>query len=204
MRLRLQTPPIPCVVPPSTFDAFGWCASDWVDCELPAGGHDAPLTSDNPPGLLFVCHGEAGSFLPRELAHLHASGAGFTTELALAPYAIDDATDGLYERRVRPRDAFTMFARDRASLFWGLHDWAHFHNHGPFEDRANTELQCDVTALAWLVHNQAALGLGDAEVERFAQEALALSRERFGAVAFDAQWLKPERAHALLARAEPA
>jgi hypothetical protein len=182
MRLRLATPPVPLLVPESTFDAFAWSKSDWLDCDLVhsgLGSAGAAVTHDNPPGLLFLSLGPQTAFLPQELAALHAPGLGLGDQMALAPYAIDDATDGLYEQRLRPRDAFSMLAQDRASLFWGLHDWAHFHNHGPFEDRAHTELQCDLSALAWLAHNQVALALSDQDLEAFAREATSLSQERF-------------------------
>jgi hypothetical protein len=204
MNLRLATPAIALLVPESTFDAFGWCESDWLDCQLvSAGSQNGPqqrVTSENPPGLLFLSLGAHTSFLPQELAALHAPGLGLGEQLALAPYAIDDATDGLYARRLRPRDAFRMLAQDRASLFWGLHDWAHFHNHGPFEARAHTELQCDLTALAWLAHNQATLALSDQDLEVFAQEATRLSEERFASegLAFDKGALSLGRVRALV------
>ena len=103
--------------------------------------------------MVFVLHGRS-DFLPRELARLHAFGLGLADEEALAPWGIDDATDGLYAHRVRPRDALWLAADNLNALFWGLHDWAHFHNHGPFEQRAWTELQCDASALAWLWKNR--------------------------------------------------
>ena len=107
--------------------------------------------------MVFVFHaGAACDFLPRELARLHAIGLGLEDEEALAPWGIDAATDELYAHRVTPRDAMWLAADNLNALFWGLHDWAHFHNHGPFEQRAWTELQCDASALAWLWKNKGA------------------------------------------------
>jgi hypothetical protein len=122
-----------------------------------------------------------GAFLPRELASLHAPGLGLTDEEALAPWAIDDATDELWARRVRPREVFWLAADNVNALFWGLHDWAHFHSHGPFEQRAWTELQCDGAALAWLWVNRNLVPEGEHTWERVRQEAAALSRARFAA-----------------------
>ena len=162
-----------CVVRDGVFDAWSWCASDVLVWRRPPRPLDATRAIDgtNPPGLLFVAAGDA-SFLPCELARLHAPGWGFDDELVLAPYAIDDATDGLYARRVRPRDVFFLAADSLAALVWGLHDWVHFHNHGPFDDPATTELQCDLVALAWLRANRDAIGAwievrcGDGKVMR--------------------------------------
>lgn len=117
--------------------------------------------------------------MPRELARLHALGYGLEDEMALAPYAIDDATDLLYEHRVRPRDVFWLAAATLDALVWGLHDWAHFHNHGPFDDPPTTELQCDLLALAWLRLNRESIGIDEATVSRTALELAALSRRRF-------------------------
>ncbi len=69
-----------------------------------------------------------------------------------------------------------------AGLFWGLHDWAHFHNHGPFEERAWTELQCDVSALVWLEVNREALGaagVGGEALDRVRREVAGVARARF-------------------------
>jgi hypothetical protein len=120
-----------------------------------------------------------------ELANLHAFGLDLTDEMALAPYGIDDATDGLYEHRIRPTDAMWLAADNLNALVWGLHDWAHFHNHGPFVERAWTELQCDGTALAWLRQNRAAIGLGEAELAHVEAELVRLSRGRFEAEGLD-------------------
>ena len=172
--------------------------------EAALGGH-GPITAANPSGMVFVLRdpavrgkpdepdkaGEAakpdeagrepGAFLPRELASLHVAGMGFRDEWALAPWAIDDATDLLYEHRARPRDLLWLATGSLAGLFWGLHDWAHFHNHGAFEpqQRAWTELQCDVTALGWAWLNRVALGLEDQAWERARREVMAIGAARF-------------------------
>ena len=80
------------------------------------------------------------------------SGYGLDDELRARAVGIDDATDLLYEHRVRPRDVFWLAATSLDALVWGLHDWAHFHNHGPFDQPAMTELQCDLVALAVAAH----------------------------------------------------
>ncbi len=171
------------------FDAWGWCASDVVEWRLPRDARaidtskDAStLDGDNPPELVFVVHARAAAeatFLPRELARLHAKGYGLDDEEALAPWAIDDATDLLYERRVRPRDVFWLAAPSLPALVWGLHDWVHFHNHGPFDDPPMTELQCDLVALAWLRLNADRIGLGPETLASVASDLAALSARRF-------------------------
>jgi hypothetical protein len=193
------TPAPACVVPPGVFDAFGWCASDSLEWRRPAKARDdaddaVPLDRSNPPGMVFVLR-TGCDFLPRELARLHAVGLGLGDEEALAPWGIDEATDALYARRVRPRDVLWLAADTLNALFWGLHDWAHFHNHGPFEQRAWTELQCDATALAWLWVNREKVRLTPHAWERVRQQAAALSRARFEdeAIAFDEGPLEAER-----------
>jgi len=128
--------------------------------------------------MVFVFHAEC-TFLPRELAALHATGMGLVDEWALAPYGIDDATDELYARRVEPASLLWLAADNLNALFWGLHDWAHFHNHGPFEERAWTELQCDSAALAWVRGNREVIGLDDATVARLEAEVTDVCRKRF-------------------------
>jgi hypothetical protein len=188
---------------PKVFDAWSWCVSDVLEWRRPTGPSATfdlarPIEGDNPPGLVFVIHNhrprahEAGGgereregstaasdFLPSELARLHAFGYGLDQERALAPWAIDDATDLLYAHRVRPRDILWLAADSLAALVWGLHDWAHFHNHGPFDQPAMTELQCDLVALAWLRENAPRIGLDAAHVERVARSLATLSRRRF-------------------------
>jgi hypothetical protein len=151
------------IVPGHVFDEFGWCASDtleWRAARMDVDFFSTPLDGTDPARMVFVMKEEI-PWLPRELARLHAFGLGLTDEWALAPYAIDDATDELHARRVRPRDVFWLAADNLNALFWGLHDWAHFHNHGTFEPelRLLTERQCDHAALVWLEMNREAIGL---------------------------------------------
>ena len=196
--VRLATPPPACLVPRGVFDAFGWCASDWLDWRRPAdiGAWDdaTPLDGTDPRRMVFVFHSPC-EFLPRELARLHAFGLGLTDEEALAPWGIDDATDELHARRVRPRDVMWLAADNLNALFWGLHDWAHFHSHGAFEQRAWTELQCDATALAWLWMNREAVGLASDVWERCRTQAVTLSAGRFAGegLAMDEGMLAAER-----------
>lgn len=178
----LDVSPLPRVVRDGVFDAYAWCASDTLEWRRPRQALDPgkAIAGDNPPGLVFVLRDPiAHAFLPRELARLHAIGYGLEDEEALAPWAIDDATDLLYEHRVRPRDAFWLAAPAVDTLVWGLHDWAHFHNHGPFDQPAMTELQCDLLALAWLRRNARCAGLDDAALARVARDLATLSRKRF-------------------------
>jgi hypothetical protein len=192
----LRTPPIARVVPEGVFDAFGWCDSDLLEWRRPAQAwrQDLAISSDNPPNMAFVLR-HACDFLPLELARLHVRGLGLDEEWALAPYGIDDATDELHARAVRPRDLLWLAAEHLPQLAWGLHDWAHFHNHGPFVERAWTELQCDATALAWLWINRGAIGLEVDAWERARGAFVGVSRQRFDAEGkgFDAGVLDRER-----------
>ena len=168
------------------FDAWAWCESDVLEWRRPAASSQLDKTiavdAQNPAELVFVFKDGADStFLPRELARFHAKGYGLEEQWALAPYAIDDATDLLYERRVRPRDLFWVAASSLRALVWGLHDWAHFHNHGPFDEPAMTELACDLLAISWLRTNRDAIGVDDADLARIALELASLSRSRFEA-----------------------
>lgn len=198
---QLVVPPLnqlPCMKARGVFDAWSWCASDRLEWRRPdSGERTAPplfgasdadvatdattIGADNPPGLVFVMHEPSAKahFLPRELARLHAFGYGLEEEQALAPWAIDDATDLLYERRMPPRDVFWLAASSLEALVWGLHDWAHFHNHGPFDQPAMTELQCDLVALHWLRLNRSAIGIGPSRLDAVARDLAALSRRRF-------------------------
>jgi hypothetical protein len=181
--VHLQTPPVRCLVPDGVFDAFGWCRSDRLEWRHPLGRWDAatPIDGSAPERMVFVFRRPC-AFLPRELARLHAFGLGLGDEEALAPWAIDDATDGFHARGTSPGDFLWLAADNLNALFWGLHDWAHFHHHGAFErreQRAWTELQCDAAALAWLWCNRAAVALSDDAWERIRAAAEALSRERF-------------------------
>jgi hypothetical protein len=204
----LRTPQLPCVVPPDVFDAFGWCASDVLEWRhtttrrgnaakaegTESAANHARLDGSNPPGMAFVMRRPLG-FLPCELARLHVFGLGLEGEMALSPWAIDDATDRLYEQRARPRECFWLAAGDINALFWGLHDWAHFHNHGPFTQRAWTELQCDLSALAWLWINRYAAELDEGVWEAMRSQAESLSLTRFATdgLVFDAKLLGASR-----------
>ncbi len=182
LETMLAVPPVPLCVPPGVFDAFGWSVSFELTCRLPdAGlGNEPPLTADNPAGMAFVLTAPC-DFLPLELAKLHVSELAREDEWALAPYAIDDATDLLCERRVAPSSVLCLATRSLAGLFWGLHDWAHFHNHGPFEQRAYTEHQCDTAALTWLCGNADALGIGAEALARAHAVVAEIGRARFAA-----------------------
>ena len=189
----LRTPAVECVVPPSVFDAFGWCESDVLEWRCATELLDrGPIDGSDPARMVFVFHDARDcDWLPRELAKVHAFGLGLDQEWALAPYAIDDATDELFARRARPRDWLWLAADNLNALFWGLHDWAHFHNHGPFVERAQTELQCDASALAWLWINRAEIGIDEDRWTALCAEVTELSRTRFAAerLAFDADAL---------------
>ncbi len=213
--ILLATPPIPRIVPDGVFDAFGWCASDTLEWRRPvsaglssdrshrAWNPEAAIRATNPARMVFVLRGEEGvdcTFLPREAARLHAFGLGLADEECLAPYGIDDATDELFERRVRPRDAMWLAADGLDGLVWGLHDWSHFHNHGPFEARAWTELQCDAAALAWLWGNREAIGIDAATWERARREVCDVAAGRFEGegARFEEAWLASPRVRGLL------
>ena len=195
LRTVLATPPLPLLAPHGVFDAFAWCDSDGLEWGRPSNvtwDTTTPLDGTNPARMVFVMHADC-TFLPRELACLHALGMGLTDEWALAPYGIDDATDELHARSVRPRDVLWLAADNLNALVWGLHDWAHFHNHGPFEQRAWTELQCDASALAWLWRNRDAVELEGATFTRIHGEVVEISRGRFASegLAFDPHVLDP-------------
>jgi len=177
--VEIVTPPLPLLVPPETFDAFGWCPSTTLEWRRPSEALTLnPLDDRLPLRMAFVFRAP-WSALPAERAWLHtgrdqalAVGLG-DDDLALAPYALDDATDGLWEHRRPPREVFWLAADNTNALYWALHDWSHFHNHGSFEDRPATELQCDVAALVWLWLNREAAGLPDAHWDALRVAALA-------------------------------
>jgi hypothetical protein len=203
--VQLRTPPVPCLVPPGVFDAFGWCASDVLEWRRPTTRWECEpsLDGSNPAGMVFVMR-EPCEFLPRELARLHAFGLGLESEEALAPWAIDDAADLLYERRTSPGECFWLAADNIKSLFWGLHDWAHFHSHGPFQQRAWTELQCDISALAWLWASRHAAEVDAAVWDTMRSGAESLSRERFRVegLAFDEAAFRSEHILSLVGSPE--
>lgn len=178
----LRVPPIACVAPTGIFDAFGWCESTELTLRFPFSGlsPDLPLTSDNPPGMAFVFLDKC-DFLPSELASLHVPTLATTKERILAPYAIDDATDDLHALQMEPGGLMCLATDSFAGVFWGLHDWAHFHNHGPFEEgqRAWTELQCDLAAISWLRANREALAMSDAQFDVLLTEWEPVAVNRF-------------------------
>ncbi|MDP9033718.1 MAG: hypothetical protein M3O50_02850 [Myxococcota bacterium] len=201
----LATPAATRLAPEGVFDAFGWCESDELAWRRPANRWDmtTPIDGSDPARMVFVFHRHASESLrgelPRELARLHAFGLGLGDDEALAPWAIDAATDQLHARGARPRDLFWLAADNLNALFWGLHDWVHFHNHGPFVERAWTELQCDATALAWLWINRAELPLDGPTWERTRAAVESLAGERFAAegLRFDPGVFDPERIRSL-------
>jgi len=152
--------------------------------------------------MAFVFRGASPcAFLPHELARLHVPGLGLADEWALAPYGIDDATDELHARRARrgtrcgsPRRAS---GRSRGGFTTGRTSTTH----GPFTERAWTELQCDAAALAWLWLNRVAVGLGDASWERARGAVVRVAEARFveEAKPFDPAWLATLRVQDLVA-----
>lgn len=178
---ELLTPPLPLLVSTETFGGFGWHPSTTLTWRCPT---DAPALNDFadqlPLGFAFVLRAPWDA-LPTELAWLHtgrahAAALGLAADLALAPWAIDDATDLLFAERRPPAETFWLAADNVNALYWALHDWSHFHNHGEFTDRPSTELQCDAAALAWLWINRGAIGLPDAHWEALRRDALANHR----------------------------
>ena len=73
-----------------------------------------------------------------------------------------------------------VLARRRQSqrAVLGLHDWAHFHNHGAFEERTATELQCDCSALAWLWLNRTRVPIDEATWDSVRVQVLAIHEQR--------------------------
>jgi hypothetical protein len=169
-------------VPAHVFDAFGWCASDELEWRCGDGRWDphTPVDGADPARMVFVLRRPC-DFLPSELARLHAFGLGLEEERALAPWAIDVATDELFSHRARAAEWLWLAADNLNALFWGLHDWAHFHHHGPFEERAWNELQCDATALAWLRANLDQVPLARPSWDALRAEVESVSRGRFEA-----------------------
>lgn len=156
--LLLRTPPLPLLVDPSVFDGFSWVASSALEWRCLGPLVDNSVSED-PTGMAFVFR-RAIEGIPTELARLHVGRAyGLSDEQCLAPYAIDHGTDELFAQRVEPTTALWLAANNLDALYWGLHDWAHFHNHGDFVERAANELQCDCAALCWLWINRADIGL---------------------------------------------
>ncbi len=196
-RIVLTTPPLACVVPDGVFDAYAWNRSTRLEWLRPkAWDHKTELRPDLPERLLFIFRDDI-DWLPRELARYHAPAFEFDDEYLLAPYAIDDATDGLFERGVDAGSVFYLATDNLNALFWGLHDWVHFHNHGPFEARAWTEYQCDLTALSWIFENLGRIGLTETEWDALLAELRPITEARFSAEALAAPPVTRERVFAL-------
>lgn len=175
--VNLRTPPLPLLVGSETFDDFSWCESTTLEWRAPTDAVTlTPFDDELPLRWAFVFR-SPWSALPAEHAWLHtgreqARAIGLDDDaMALAPYAIDDATDLLWEHRRSPTETFWLAADNTNALFWALHDWAHYHNHGPFTDRPSTELQCDSAALVWLWINRDVIPLPDAHWEAIRQGA---------------------------------
>ncbi len=158
----LATPQLPLLVDASVFDGFAWNPSTVVEWRAPHASIVLnALDGELPLGLAFVFR-QPWDALPSEFARLHLAKAyGLRDELCLAPYGIDDATDELFSHHRAAHDVFWMAADNLNALYWGLHDWAHFHNHGAFVERAANELQCDASALAWLWLNRSEIPLDE-------------------------------------------
>lgn len=175
--VALRTPPLPLLVRPETFDGFAWCESRTLGWRAPAPVIVNAFEDTLPLRMAFVFEAPFAP-LPAEYAWLHtgrdqAAAVGLDdTALALAPYALDDATDLLWAHRRPPAEVFSLVADNLNAVFWALHDWSHFHNHGDFTDRVSTELQCDAAALVWLYLNRNALVIDAPTWERYRQAAL--------------------------------
>lgn len=169
--VHIATPPLPLLVGSETFDGFSWCPSATLEWRTPAEGLVLNALDDALPLRMAFVFREPWSPLPAEHAWLHtgrdqAAALGLPdAAMALAPYALDDATDQLFAHRRAPCDTFWLATDNANALYWSLHDWSHFHNHGDFTDRPSTELQCDAAALVWLWINRGAIGLPDAHWE---------------------------------------
>jgi hypothetical protein len=179
---ELATPALPSFVPThvsGVFDAFGWAKSDVLTWGAARFDRTTRVDRRDPKNLLFVMR-RSCTFLPRELARLHVFDMGFgDDDWALSPCAIDEATDELYARRALPKDLLWLAADNLGALFWGLHDWAHFHNHGSFEERAWTEYHCDRAALEWLRLNRDVIGLSESDVAQVERDVRANIEARF-------------------------
>ncbi|MEI8257284.1 MAG: hypothetical protein WCJ30_16545 [Deltaproteobacteria bacterium] len=192
----LVTPQLPLLVDASVFDAFAWNTSRVLEWRSPGPGIEVnPLDGDLPLRMAFVLRAP-WTDVPTETARLHVGRApyGLGDEQALAPYAIDDATDMLHAQLRDAHATFWLAADNLNALFWGMHDWGHFHNHGPFVERTATEVQCDTSALAWLWINRAAIPLDDGAWAAFHTQVLALHQKRVAddppRVSYDDRWLR--------------
>jgi hypothetical protein len=183
-KARLSTAAIERLVDFVVLPDFEWTTPRWLDVVLPEAGLErlAPITADNPPRMLFLVAPGSNVPLPTEAAALHMPALPDDAKV-LAPWAIDDATDLFFAAQAPPEEVLTLATDSLRGVFWGLHDWAHFHSHGPFERIAETELQCDVAALVWLWDNRELLATTLAEYTRVAANVGALWHARFTAEA---------------------
>jgi hypothetical protein len=176
----LDTPPVPLVVDPDVFDAFAWNESRVLEWRTPRDSVEInPLDPDLPLRMAFVLR-EPWDAVPTELARLHVGRKPYALgdEAALAPYGIDDATDQLYAAHRDAHATFWLAADNLNALFWALHDWSHFHNHGAFEERTATELQCDTAALVWLWTNRDRVPIADDDFDAVRRQVLAIHDRR--------------------------
>lgn len=162
---------------------YEWAIPRRLDVAVPATfDRDGRVTADNPPRMLFVLDAACTLDLPSEAGCLHMRELGAEARV-LAPWGIDAATDLLFETRTPPEELMTLATDSLRGLFWGLHDWAHFHSHGPFERIAETELQCDVAALIWLWEAREPFGIDVTRYGLVVDDVLAIWAERFRAEA---------------------
>lgn len=183
----LRTPPIARVVESEVFDAYGWSTSDVVVWNHPEDLVARPLALSNPTRQLFLFREEffasradAEEILPREKGEGHWPAFFGKDEWVLAPYAIDDATDELFAHRLAASSVLELVADSLAGVFWGFHDWMHFHHHGPFTDVPRTELQCDVGAFVWTDVNRELLGLSSDDMRSLYNTVRGFSEVRLG------------------------
>lgn len=159
------------------FDGWRWCEPTFLEWRTKGALRVTTLT-DDPAEMAFVLRRPWPS-LPTELARLHIGKAyGVVEEQCLAPFAIDDATDQCFEQRVEPHSVFWLGTDHMDGLFWGLHDWAHFHHHGDFTDPSATELQCDFAAAYWLWINRESLGLSHKQWELLHEQVCEREKNR--------------------------
>ena len=179
---RLSTGSIERLVDSAVLPAYEWTAPRWLDLHVPRGGMDleSRITADNPPRMLFVLASHCTLALPAESGPLHL-GTLPADSRVLAPWAIDAATDLLFETQTPPEELLSLATDSLRGVFWGLHDWAHFHSHGPFERIAETELQCDVSALVWLWEARAELAIDLARYAAVVTDVVGIWEERFRA-----------------------
>lgn len=180
---RLSTGPVSRLVDAAVLPDHEWATPRWLDVTFPdVFDRKERVTADNPPRMLFVLSPTCAVELPSESGILHMRELDADSRV-LAPWAIDDATDRLFLASTAPEPIMSLATDSLRGLFWGLHDWAHFHSHGPFERIAETELQCDVAALVWLWEARATFLVDESTYARIVADVLALWQQRFSAEA---------------------